>query len=298
VKKSIKSILTVVSIMAIITSLAACSNGAGSSTAAETQTTSQPEVTSEEATTAQKETGSEEETETEEPDETEEQIVIDTSWYTDDNTAMTTGTYFVGKDIAAGNYIFTCTDPESTTWVYIFDSEDSYWNYFRSSRFTYGEESDALEANAFSIGYARGEHTLAVNLQEGYVMKLDYANGTLVRADGSDEAGKTDIGRKITVTTGIYNSGDIAKGGYMLTCTEANYAIKVLAFENKAAYDSYFSSKRVTMGEEGAAIEANAMYSYYIEPGYSMYINVRDDMVFVFSDGTAQMEEVSMSWAQ
>lgn len=294
--KKIKIVSSFICIATVVALLAACGGTSGSTP----QTTgAAPEPTEVESTAEPvTEIVTEEADETQEEEETEEPVVIDTSWYTEDNTAICTGVYFTGKDIAAGNYILTCVNASWAIEVDIFESEDKYWSYHKSGRFTVGEESAALEANALSVNNVYPEKSCAVNLQDGYVLRIKGGTGTLVRADGSDEPAESVSGKTIRVMDGLYNAGDIKKGSYMLTCTDTSYSMQVVAFENKAGYDAYLAADHATVGDESSALEQNAMIDFYLKAGESMYINIRDDMILAFSKGEGQLEPVSMSWAK
>lgn len=100
-----------------------------------------------------------------------------TAWYRGDNMGLRCGVYFVGDDLKAALYSLTCID--SYMDVVIFENIDTYKAYHQASRFTGGEESDAIEQNAMSYEYMYTEKTLAINLQEGNVLMISNGIGDL-----------------------------------------------------------------------------------------------------------------------
>lgn len=88
-----------------------------------------------------------------------------------DSNVLYSGIYVVGKDIPVG-----VLDIKGTTdylQVVVFDSVDKYSAYHKTDRFTVGEESDAIEANASSSDYLYGDDTTSVKLEEGMVLMID-----------------------------------------------------------------------------------------------------------------------------
>ncbi len=84
----------------------------------------------------------------------------------------------------------------------------------------------------------------------------------------------------------------------MITCTETNYAIQVLVFKDKAAYDDYMKADQYTAGKAQNAIEQHAMSDFYLYRGETVYVNLTDDMIVTVDGGTGIMEPVEMSWAK
>lgn len=100
-----------------------------------------------------------------------------TAWYRSNNIGLCRGVYFVGNDLKAAQYSLTCID--SYMEVVVFENIDAYKAYHQSSRFTGGEESDAIEQNAISYEYMYADKTLAINLQEGNVLMISNGTGDL-----------------------------------------------------------------------------------------------------------------------
>lgn len=88
-----------------------------------------------------------------------------------DSNVLHSGIYVVGKDIPAGSL-----DIKGTTdylQVVVFDSIEKYSTYHKTDRFTVGEESDAIEANASDSDYIYGDDITSVRLDEGMVLMID-----------------------------------------------------------------------------------------------------------------------------
>lgn len=245
----------------------------------------------EEEANSQTESEMETEVESEEASE-EESLTIDTSWYEADDSAICTGTYFVGKDIQEGNYVLTCTDTDYAMEVIVFESTEKYTSYFTSSRFTNGEESDAISANASSDEYIYKDDNLAVNIHEGNVLVIKDGTGSLGSGTTQEITGKA-----IDICKGVYNAGDLETGTYMLTCTEADYGIQVVVFANKDSYQAFVDADPFTNGEVNDAIEKNALYDTELTVGKTCYLNIDSDMVIVIDyEGKGQLVPVNMSW--
>jgi len=223
---------------------------------------------------------------------------IDVSWYTENNTAFCDGVYFVGKDIAAGNYILTCVDSSWAMEITVFENEENYYGYHKTSRFTVGEESDAKAQYAMINTTIWPDETYSLNIQDGYVVKIESGKGTLVSADGGAAPEASSTGKTKKIMDGLYMPGNIASGTYMITCTETNYAMQVLVFKDKAAYDDYVKEDPFTVGEAQNAIELHALSDFYIKQGDTAYINLDDDMVVSVDGGSGFIEPVAMSWAK
>lgn len=248
------------------------------------------EETAEDIETASKEVETIEET-TSDP--------IDTSWYTDNNQAICSGVYFVGKDLSAGNYSLTCEKTDWSMQVSLFESVEKYYSYYRTDRFTIGEEGDAIDQNALTTNYIHEGDSAALNVQDGYVVLIDNGIGTLTASSGEiQEAEKSTTGSSITVLPGLYMPGDLPAGTYMLTCTEADYGVEIILFEDRDAYDGYLGEERFTVGEERNAMEKHAQSNFYIDQGETVYLHLNEKTVMTADGGTGQLEPVAMSWAK
>jgi len=100
-----------------------------------------------------------------------------TTWYSDSNIGVPSGVYFAGDDLEAAQYSLTCVT--SYMQVIVFENIDTYKAYHQMSRFTNGEESDAIEQNAIISEYMYEGDNLAVRLQDGNVLMIKDGAGTL-----------------------------------------------------------------------------------------------------------------------
>ena len=224
---------------------------------------------------------------------------IDTSWYTENNQAICGGVYFVGKDLSAGNYILTCKQADWSMQVTLFESVEKYYSYFRTDRFTYGEENDAVEQNALANNFVYTDDSIALNVKDGYVVMIEGGIGSLVSASAeAAEPENSVIGSSITVLPGLYLPGDLPADTYMLTCTEAEYGMEVTLFEDREAYDGYLAEERFTVGEERNAMEKHAQSNFYIDQGETVFIPLDEKMVLTIDHGTGQLEPVEMNWGK
>ena len=83
------------------------------------------------------------------------------------------GIYTVGDNLDAGSYTLTCTETSYALKVVVFDSIESYNNYYAAERVTNGEESSAIEQNAISDFYIDQDESCYLNLREGMVLMID-----------------------------------------------------------------------------------------------------------------------------
>ena len=232
----------------------------------------------------------------EEADKNAPQAEVDTSWFAQDGAAICSGVYVAGKDIAPGRYTFASTDNAHVT---VFKSVDAYEAYHTADRFTVGEEGEALEKNALSNEYLYGASTLAVNLKDGYVLMID-GRGSLESASGTMASSDTVTGSQSTAASGMYLSGDIPAGSYMLTCTqldEGYTSLELVVFEDMAAYDEFMACEQFTVGEFQDAVEQCAWSEFYLEEGETYYVNVTDETCLLLDNGTGTLTPVNMGWA-
>lgn len=230
-------------------------------------------------------------------DDRSEEEPIDVTWYTEDSTAICDGVFFVGKDIKADSYILTCIDSDWAMEITVFESEEQYYDYHKTSRFTVGEESDAKTQHALIDTTIWPDESYSLNIQDGYVVKLENGHGTLVSTSEEITPAKSNNGKSRKIMDGLYLSKDIPRDAYMITCTDTDYAMGVIIFKDKEAYDQYSQADRFTVGEEQAAIEQYAMSDMYIYYGDTAYVNLADDMVVLVKGGSGTMEPVLMNWA-
>lgn len=100
-----------------------------------------------------------------------------TAWYSDDNIGLCNGVYFVGSDLKAAQYSLTGID--SYMQIIVFENIDTYKAYHQSSRFTNGEESEAIEKNSLISEYVYKDNSIALNLQEGNILLISDGIGSL-----------------------------------------------------------------------------------------------------------------------
>ncbi len=91
------------------------------------------------------------------------------------STTIYSGIYVVGEDIAAGNLNIKCTSDRMQ--VTAFETKDNYVSYHQTSRFTVGEESDAIEKYALSSDYIGKDKVTSVNLKAGMILVVDNGIG-------------------------------------------------------------------------------------------------------------------------
>jgi len=106
-------------------------------------------------------------------------VLNEVSLYLADTSDILPGVFFIGDDIREGQYSFTVTSADWGINLVIFESKDHYISYFRSRRFTMGEERDATEANAREIRFLGENDSYMVFLREGNILMLSGGIGYL-----------------------------------------------------------------------------------------------------------------------
>ena len=61
----------------------------------------------------------------------------------------------------------------------VFNNFDTYKSYHQSSRFTGGEESEAIEINALLSEYVYEDNSITLNLKEGNILLIKNGIGNL-----------------------------------------------------------------------------------------------------------------------
>lgn len=229
---------------------------------------------------------------------------FENAWYSGNEDAIGIGVYFAGKDINEGSYELTGNETNSNMVVSVFENEDAYTKYHKTSRWTFGEDRDALEQYALSIQTIYGAKSCSVEIMEGNVLMINDGSGSLEiinAVSNSESMGNDDAvqnGDVIPMLSGVYFVGeDIEEMQYMFTCVETDYTMKVVVFANKEDYINYHRTSRWTNGEESSAIEQNAMASLYISEDSTCCINLKHGMVLMLGNGFGVLQAVSTSWA-
>lgn len=223
---------------------------------------------------------------------------IDNSWYAEDASAITDGLYIVGEDIAAGNYTFTNNDKYG--FVAVFETMDNYKAYHESRRGTVEEQDEALGKNVFALTYLEKGESYSVRLDDGFVVLVNGFKGTLKNVDGTDSSVDPITGKVETLADGLYRSGDIDEGTYILSKEEASEGntLSVIVFENKEAYDNFMDADQSNIENISIAVEQNALYDAYLDDGESCYLHVNKGNIIVIKDGPGYLEPVEMGWTK
>lgn len=222
-----------------------------------------------------------------------------TEWYRNNSMLLCDGVYFVGSDMVPASYGIKCSSFSDGINVIVFDNEEAYYTYHHSSRFTNGEESDAIEANASQYDYLRADKEIALNLHEGNVLMIKNGIGELSYSD-SDKVveSETIVGEKRNLFDGNYVVGkDIDSGGYMITST-GEYGTRFIVFASEQKLADFEAEDHFTNGEFGADVEKNAIIDLFVYKEKQCYINLKDGMVLMLNNGTGIAQKVTMVWAE
>jgi len=226
-------------------------------------------------------------------------VISGSVWDSSNPSTIGTGVFFVGVDLEDGQYVFTVTDTNFMAMsLVIFESKDDYLEYFRQSRGTHGEETEAIEANARESMQLFEGNSHSFDLSIGNVLMFSDGIGNL-EAQNDVAVDTSGVSNAIYLYSGIYFVGDdINAGNYAFTSMETGFGMRVVVFENKNNYLDYFRTGRSTHGEERTAIEKNALTSFYIHEGQICILNLRDGMVLLLKNGSGILETANQSWAR
>lgn len=218
-------------------------------------------------------------------------------WFDGNSSPLCTGVYFVGKDIAEAQYKLTCTATDWSMAVTIYASADDYLSYHKSSRFTNGEESDAIQQYSMSNTYINEGDTCFVDLKAGYVLMVKDGTGSLDMVNSDNNISASSNRATLPAYPGVNFVGEyLDPNAYIVTCTETDWSQQIVVFETKEEYLHYHQTSRFTNGEESSAIEQNAISDFYIDQDESCYLNLREGMVLMIDDGVGLADVVSTSW--
>lgn len=92
-----------------------------------------------------------------------------------DSNKLYSGIYVVGKDIKSGRVDIKCIS--NSLEVVVFESDQKYSEYHKTSRFTVGEESDAVEKYSMDNDYIYNNDSKSVDLKDGMILMVDNGVG-------------------------------------------------------------------------------------------------------------------------
>ena len=218
-------------------------------------------------------------------------------WFDEISSPICSGVYFSNKDILPSKYIITCTNGSMN--VVVFDNKEDYLNYQRSSRFTYGEENDAIEEFSSSNIYLYSGDYTTVDLGDKSVLMIDDREGKLepfndVSFPEKEKMQNNDI---LPTYAGTYFIGkSIPVDTYISTCNSTDWSFNIIVFENQDDYLNYYRTDRGTYGDEYKAFEKNALLDFVISEKESCCLILSDGMVLVVDDGIGVMERINPVW--
>ena len=218
--------------------------------------------------------------------------------FSDSAAMIGAGVFVAGRDIREGQYTLTCVDSDWSMEVDLFESVERYEAYHRSSRYTNGEEADAIEQNAFSSDYIGKGKSCYLDLRSGSVLMLKNGVGTLADMNGTDELNSAAVSEALPLYPGVYFIGtDLEPGVYAALCTKTGWSSQITVYANRDDYLAYMQTERSTNGEEIAAVEQHAFSDCYLSEGEACCMNLLDGMVLVVSDGSGEIRTIDPSWA-
>lgn len=205
-----------------------------------------------------------------------------TSEASDTAEALSEGIYREGDYISAGKYIVTCTEADYQLKVVVFETSDDYDQYEGEERVTNGDEMAAIEKHALSDLYLEPDESGFISFPEGAVLMFEFGRAKLTEYSGD------------VCYPGVYFIGDdLEAGQYEIQCTNTDFAMNLIVFADRQAYNSYYESNRFTNGEEDAAIEQNAETNMLLSKDDTQSIYLNEGSVLLLKYGTGTMKKLN-----
>lgn len=212
-------------------------------------------------------------------------------WYLSTSMGISEGVYIVGEDILPGNYGISTDDAVSYA---IFESVEKYLDYHKSSRFTHGEENDAIDANAKIHEYVYNSQTEALNLTDKEVLLVKRGPAFLEFSDPPAELSDPEYGNAKKLYDGVYKApADLEEGSYFITAVDS---CRIAVFLSDNDYEKFENEDHFTNGEYGSDLERNAFADYYINEGETCYVHVKSGNILMVHNGEAVIQKIRMNW--
>lgn len=226
---------------------------------------------------------------------------LENDWYANDNTAIASGVYIVGKDINSRTYIFSLPEEvEFAPTIFLFENVDRYNDYLNSDRSEAGLRGQALTDTCMEDfcpkldGDPENKETI---LSDGNVVMV-WGSGSTMRSTGFDGTTANAITGKIKkIGNNTYTKKDL-DGTFFLTVPKDGYAVTAYIFNSM---DDYYEFKKVDKSEDiYAFMAAEEKYTYFyhgIPSDGGVYVNLTKDQI-LYVDGPAYAEEIEMAWSE
>lgn len=226
---------------------------------------------------------------------------LENDWYANDNTAIASGVYIVGKDINPGTYIFSLPkEVEFSPKIIIFENIDRYNDYLNIDRSDLAVKGQALMDIPMELfcpkleGDAENKETV---LSEGNVVMVWGNEATMRSIDFNGKTANAITGKIKKLGNNTYTKKDL-DGTFFLTVPKDGYTVTAYVFENEDKYDEFKKVNKDDDIDAFMAAEENCTYFYYTIPdGEGMYINLTKDQI-LYVDGTMYAEEIEMAWSE
>ena len=232
-------------------------------------------------------------------------VTVDTSWYENDGSAISSGIFVVGESLKAGNYTFTAKrnhSSDTSATMAVFESLDKYKEYFKTSKELISNNNSAVEClanSSYYYKYLRQDESCGVALSDGNVLMLADVNGTLVNNDNTDSGSPTLKAGKDLVS-GIYSSKQIGEGTYIISCGdtgEEDSRANVVLFENEDAYKTYSKSDVYSVADYEKAVGEVGFSDCPMQPGETTTVIIGKDTRLLVDYGTCYIQKVKMNWS-
>lgn len=224
----------------------------------------------------------------------------DTSWYTDNPGAISSGYFIVGKDIKAGNYTYTVDYmrlDDTYSHLRVFESEADYMKYYQAVK-DYDSDYDTYMSYVLSNASCKIGESMAANLVDGNVVVLSDTQGKLT-GDAINTSKKLILDKGKQYAQGVYQPGTFKSGTYIASnnSTDEDGRMSIVLFDGMDNYKACISEEGYSVGDWEETLAKYAYYDYTIYPGETMTFNVHDDTVVLIDFGTAFIQQVNMGWS-
>ena len=224
-------------------------------------------------------------------------IKVDTSWYENDGSAISSGIFVVGESLKAGNYTFTANDIYDcgNATVAVFEDLDHYLNFYCSVHSNYEEYDSGLGIYAeYNTKLTNGE-SCGVNVSDKNVLLIDGLRGSLASESDANTADVTADGK--IYSKGLYSSKQLSKGTYIVIPV-GNTTPNIIMFENNDNYSNYNYLVTEDDSEKTEDIGTYGMFDSSLNNGNTCMVNITDDDIqLLIDDGPCYIQKVKMNWS-
>lgn len=233
-------------------------------------------------------------------------IKVDTSWYENDGSAISSGIFVVGESLKAGNYTFTANDiyDGGNATVAVFEDLDKYKSYYNIMKFLSSGEnidedavSNELASDSVYYKYLNSGEACGLNVADGNVIIILNTKGTITNDSNSNNNKIIQADGK-TIESGMYSADQLGEGVFMITYLGSNESSEIVLFPNQDEYNEYKSlNEFLDDNQHNNALGDNALIDCILPPSKSSTIVIDEESILLVNAGPCYIQKVKMNWS-